>query len=159
MVAPQKSIRCTSDRGGHARNFGKIFGGKSYRDAILKGSAITNQKMVSNEKMVSEWKKVQRKNMVKAIDREYKQERRNYAGLYSVKLKKISKFIDEVKSFKPTKKAKDSKFWEKIDENKRLFAEFEEKFEEMVKEYDLKKKIEDEKVRVAAREKKKGWHI
>ena len=81
------------DSKGHARNFGKIFGGKSYRDTILRDIAITNQEVVSNEKMVSEWKKVQRKNMIKAIDREYKQESRNHAGLYSVKLKKISDFI------------------------------------------------------------------
>ena len=50
MVAPQKSVHCILDSRGHARNYGRTFGGKSYRDAILKDVTITNQKMASNEK-------------------------------------------------------------------------------------------------------------
>ena len=74
-----------------------------------------------------------------------------------MKLKKINRFIDKVKSFKPTRKMKDDKIWDEMQESKCLFMEFEESFEEMVREYNLKKKIEDKKVKFATKEKKKGW--
>ena len=68
--------------------------------------------MVLNENMGSDWKKVHKNNVIKAIDGEYKQDTYKYAGLYVIKLRKIDRFINDVKSFKSRKKMKDGKFWD-----------------------------------------------
>ena len=81
MVARQKSILCTSDRRGHAWKLERKIGAKSFREALMKEFTITNQKMVSNENTGSNWKKVHKKNMTKPIDRKYKQENYEHAGL------------------------------------------------------------------------------
>ena len=68
--------------------------------------------LVLNENMGSDWKKVHKNNVIKAIDGEYKQDTYKHAGLYAIKLRKIDRFINDVKSFRSRRKMKDGKFWD-----------------------------------------------
>ena len=84
MVAPQKSVRSAKDKRESTRFYEKEIGGKTYKEALMQEKSITKLKMVKNQEIEPKWSKIDKKHMIKAIDKEFNEEYK-HAGLYAVK--------------------------------------------------------------------------